>query len=171
MWPLLTMFSPSTLRIVLIGASLLAAFAAGWTVQGWRWDASSARTSEELVRSMERLQQEKQRIELENRALVAAAQQKDAKYADLFRRYKNEVNEATDGGRCYGPAAVELFNRAVASVSGGAAGSAGVSDGTTVAATDRDVLDNQLALLEQYNKCRNQVLNIIEWDNKTFKKK
>lgn len=171
MWSLITMFSPSTLRIVLIGASLLAAFAAGWTVQGWRWDASSARTNEELVRSMERMQLEKQRIEQENRVLVAAAQKKDAAYADLFRRYKNEVNEATDGGRCYGPAAVRLYNRAIASVSGGAADSAGVSEGTAAAATDRQVLDNQLALLEQYNACRNQVLNIIEWDKKTFKNK
>lgn len=170
MWPL-PIVNPIVLRAVLAGAALIAAFIAGWTVEGWRWDASSAQEKEATVQRMQKLMEEKAALDAQVRALVSDAQAKDAKYASLYRKYKDEVNEATTGGRCYGPAAIELFNRAIASVSSGESHPAGVPQGSTASASDRDVLQSDLDLIKLYADCRNQVMNIIAWDEKTHNKK
>lgn len=170
MWePILTRLSPymATIRLVAGIMVLCAAFAAGWRVESWRWDAANAASLQKENEKLTAQIAANATLTTQLNQVSAQLTQKNQEYDDVFRKYQSELHEATTGGRCYGPAAIELFNRAIRSVSDPAGNSRQpAGDASGAGATDTDVLDNALHNLELYGKAREQVKAIRDANDK-----
>jgi predicted Fe-S protein YdhL (DUF1289 family) len=158
-------FSLQTKLIVLL-AVVITAFGAGWKINGWRHDAEYKRKLEEIIRQADMQ-------DAQNRVIISDLQKRKQEIVtkEVIRYAK--IKEATDNRVCFANwDAVRLWNDALSgqeSMSTDSAGATGATDGPAI--TDAEILENLNTNAARWEKLREQMNKIIEWDQQTFGKK
>lgn len=148
-------------------AVVVIAFAAGWKVNGWRYDAADKKQQDEYISALHK------QDDL-NRKLAEDLQQKKQENQKLYDLLKGKVNDATDNRICFANiAALQLWNQALSGEPNVPKTSTGAtsSTGGTTAITDKQLLDNQIENARRWKNLRDQVNDLRKWDEETFGKK
>jgi hypothetical protein len=142
----------------LIAGTIFIAFSAGWTVNGWRHDASLKAALQE-------------KIELQKayddyaREVVTKFQNQQAEQVVKYRTLKGKVPNVTDNRICFADsAALSLWNSALTGdVPKATTGTAKTPTATSAAITDEQVITNAIENFEQAKQIRDQLNALIDW--------
>lgn len=150
-------------EVLLIGAAVITAFFAGWKVNGWRHDAESQRRLDEIIR-----QADKQ--DAQNRIIISDLQKRKQEIITKEVVRYAEIKAVTDDRVCFANwDAIRLWNNALSGQESMPKDTAGTPDTTgTASATDAEVLTNLNANAAKWERLREQMNKIIEWDKQTF---
>ena len=150
-------------EVLLIGAVIITAFFAGWKVNGWRHDAESQRRLDEIIR-----QADKQ--DAQNRIIISDLQKRKQEIITKEVVRYAEIKAVTDDRVCFANwDAIRLWNDALSGQESMPKDTAGTPNTTgTASATDAEVLTNLNANAAKWERLREQMNKIIEWDKQTF---
>jgi hypothetical protein len=156
------------LKAVIIGAGVLIAFVAGWTVHGWKNDANLKAALQEKIELQ-------QAYDAYAREVAAKFQNQQAEQAIVYRNLKRKVQNVTDDRICFADGnALSVWNSALTGdVPKATPGTAKTTTSTdTFGATDTEVLTNVIENFEQAKQIRDQLNALIDWfeTNKTIGK-
>lgn len=150
-------------KLIAIGAVIITAFFAGWKVNGWRHDADYKRKLEEIIRQADMQ-------DAQNRVIIRDLQQRkqDIITKEVVRYAK--IKDVTDNRVCFADwDAIRLWNDALSGQGSMPTDTAGTTGPTgTADVTDADILTNINANAAKWERLREQMNKIIEWDNQTF---
>lgn len=176
-------------RLGLAAGALLAAFALGWTLQGWRLSGKTEHATAALSQQVAIVAQARAQAESQARQRLQAAQTAaDAAVSTALKRtaaaqrktqeLQHDLARATSGRPCLSAAAVGLLNRLPAlrhpgaglhlpAPTGGAAAApaaaaSGAADRAAVN-TDADVAEWMAAAAGQYEACRARIDALRAW--------
>lgn len=142
-------------RIAAALGVILAAFLAGWTINGWRYDSRLKTEAEKNIALMGKYQDEQKNA-------AKRAQETEQKTRIVYRTIKEGIPNVTDHRICFADShALSLWNRALQGMPTTAAGATQAPGGT--AATDAEVLTNAVENFEQYKQVRDQLNALIDW--------
>ncbi len=150
-------------KLIVILAVIITAFGAGWKINGWRHDADYKRKLEEIIRQADMQ-------DAQNRVIISDLQKRKQEIVtkEVIRYAK--IKDVTDDRVCFSNwDAVRLWNDALSGKEPVSADTAGATDpaGTT-AITDADILTNINTNAAKWERLREQMNKIIEWDKQTF---
>lgn len=149
---------PFNLKYALIAGGVLVAFIAGWTVNGWRHDAT-------LKKSLQATIELQQAYDDYAREAVLKFQNKQTEQVIVYRALKGEVKNVTDNRICFADNdALQLWNAALTGLPTATAGTAKETSTTnTIEVTDEQVLTNVIENFEQAKQIRDQLNALIDW--------
>lgn len=163
MIPFIGLLSTPKAKIAVLVVAVLVAFIAGWKINGWRHEAQTKRMVDKIM-------QQKQLEEKQNRELIASLQAKKQQIITKEVVRYAQIKDVTDDRVCFANwGAVRLWNDALSgqeSVPKDTAGVTGTANGPAV--TDAELLKNLNANAARWEKLREQMRAIIEWDKQTF---
>ena len=144
-------------KLIALAVLLAVSFGAGWTINGWRYEASEKQALEKLAASNKTLDEV-------SREYVRLYNERKAETKIIYREIIKEIPNVTDNRVCFADAAaLSLWNQALEGrVSGPAAGTPDKASGTSEV-TDREVLENAAENFEQYKQVRDQLNKLIDW--------
>lgn len=159
----LDLLSTSTAKLVGLAIIVLVAFTAGWKINGWRHDAASKQKLDAII------EQAKVQAEQDRKAIADLQAVKQRVITKEVIRYA-KIKDATDGRVCFANwDAVRLWNAALSGQEPMPKDTAGTASPTgNAGATDTEVLENLNANAARWERLREQMNAIIEWDKKTF---
>ena len=139
-------------------------FSAGWTVNGWRYEA---KLKDQLAEQLAL----KDKVDRDSRKLISDLQDKLSKNQTDKVKRDAKIKDVTSGRLCFDNAnAIQLWNDAFISEPNLSESTPRASKETARAsATDEEVLENINENAARWKECRDQVNAIIEWDKSTFK--
>lgn len=150
-------------KLIVLALAVCGAFIAGWKVNGWRHDA-------ETKRSLERIIKQSQIQAKQDRAIIASLQAKKQQVVtkEVIRHVK--IKDVTDDRVCFANwDAIRLWNDALSGQESVSEDTSGTTNPTGNAyATDTEVLENLNINAARWERLRDQVNAIIEWDKQTF---
>ena len=149
---------PINVKLMLIGGAIFVSFCTGWSVHGWKYDASLKKALQET-------------IELQTaydnyaREVVAKFDKQQAEQVIIYRDIKRNIPHVTDNRICFDDsAALSVWNSAL---TGGLpktpTGTTKTTTSTNTAITDEQVLTNVIENFEQANQVRDQLNALIDW--------
>lgn len=150
-------------KLLIIIAIVATAFGAGWKINGWRHDADYKRKLEEIIRQADMQ-------DAQNRIIISDLQKRKQEIVtkEVIRYAK--IKDVTDNRVCFSNwDAVRLWNDALSGqepVSKDSAGTTNPTGATTI--TDADILTNINTNAAKWERLREQMNKIIEWDKQTF---
>ena len=155
-------FSLQTKLIVML-AVIVTAFGTGWKINGWRHDAEYKRKLEDIIRHADTQ-------DAQNRIVISDLQKRKQTIVtkEVIRYAK--IKDVTDNRVCFANwDAIRLWNDALSGQESVASDTAGTTNPTgTASATDTEVLENLTTNAARWERLREQMNAIIEWDKKTF---
>ena len=155
-------FSLQTKLIVML-AVVITAFGAGWKINGWRHDADYKRKLEEIIRHADMQ-------DAQNRIIISDLQKRKQEIVtkEVIRYAK--IKDVTDDRVCFSNwDAVRLWNDALSGQEPVSTDTAGTSNPAgTANITDADILTNINTNAAKWERLREQMNKIIEWDKQTF---
>lgn len=163
MIPFIGLFSSAKAKLIILAVVVSMAFIAGWKVNGWKNDAQTKRKLEEVIRNAEKQ-------DAQNRIIIRDLQQRKQKVVtkEVVRHVK--IKDVTDNRVCFANwDAIRLWNDALSGQESVASDTSGTTNSTGIAsATDAEVLENLNINAARWERLREQMNAIIEWDKKTF---
>lgn len=163
MIPVLGLFSSGKAKLIVLAVVALTAFVAGWKVNGWKNDAQIKRKLEDVIRNAEKQ-------DAQNRIIIRDLQQRKQQVVtkEVVRHVK--IKDVTDDRVCFANwDAIRLWNDALSGQESMSTDTTRAADSTRAAsATDTEVLENLNANAARWERLREQMNAIIEWDKKTF---
>ncbi len=163
MIPFIGLFSSTKAKLIVLAVVVFMAFVAGWKVNGWKNDAQTKRKLEEVIRNAEKQ-------DAQNRIIIRDLQQRKQQVVtkEVVRHVK--IKDVTDNRVCFANwDAIRLWNDALSGQESVASDTAGTTNPTgTASATDAEVLENLNTNAARWERLREQMNAIIEWDKKTF---
>ena len=158
-------FSLQTKLIVML-AVVITAFGAGWKINGWRHDADYKRKLEEIIRQADMQ-------DAQNRVIISDLQQRKQEIITKEVVRYAKIKDVTDDRVCFANwDAIRLWNDALSGqepMPKDTAGTPNTSGATNI--TDADILTNINANAAKWERLREQMNKIIEWDKQTFSEK
>jgi hypothetical protein len=152
-------------KVIAAAAVVLTAFIAGWKVHSWKVDAGYKKQLQEVIRNAEKQ-------DAQNRIIIRDLQQRKQQVVtkEVIRHAK--IKDVTDDRVCFANwDAIRLWNAALAGQEPVPQDTAGAAHAPGAAfATDAEVLENLNANAARWERLREQMNAIIEWDKNTFKK-
>jgi len=150
-------------KLIVLAIVVIGAFIAGWKVNGWKHDA-------ETKRSLERIIKQAQIQAKQDRAIIASLQAKKQQVVtkEVIRHVK--IKDVTDDRVCFANwDAIRLWNDALSGQESMSKDTTGTTDTTgNAGATDTEVLENLNINAARWERLREQMNAIIEWDKQTF---
>ena len=150
-------------KLLVIFAVTFTAFGAGWKINGWRHDAEYKRKLEEIIRQADMQ-------DAQNRIIISDLQKRKQEIVtkEVIRYAK--IKEVTDNRVCFANwDAIRLWNDALSGQEPVPTDTAGVTIPTGAASiTDADILTNINTNAAKWERLREQMNKIIEWDKQTF---
>lgn len=163
MIPFIGLFSGTKAKLIVLAVVVFTAFIAGWKVNGWKNDAQYKRSLEDVIRNAEKQ-------DAQNRVIIRDLQQRKQQVVtkEVVRHVK--IKDVTDNRVCFANwDAIRLWNDALSGQESMASDTSGVTNPTgTASATDAEVLENLNINAARWERLREQMNAIIEWDKKTF---
>lgn len=163
MIPFIGLFSSAKAKLIILAVVIFTAFIAGWKVNGWKNDAQTKRKLEEVIRNA-------QKQDAQNRIIIRDLQQRKQQVVtkEVVRHVK--IKDVTDNRVCFANwDAIRLWNDALSGQESVASDTAGATNPSgTASATDAEVLENLNINAARWERLREQMNAIIEWDKKTF---
>ena len=150
---------PINLKAVIIGAGILIAFIAGWTVNGWKHDAALKKALQETIELQKAYDDYAREVALK-------FQNQQAQQVIKYRVLKGKVKDVTDNRICFADSnALSVWNSALTGdVPKTSAGTTKETSTTnTFGATDKEVLTNVIENFEQAKQIRDQLNALIDW--------
>lgn len=163
MIPFVGLFSSIKAKLVVLAVVAFTAFIAGWKVNGWRHDAQLKRSLEEVM--------EQARIQAkQDRQTIAQLQAKKQEVVTKEVIRHAQIKDVTDDRVCFANwDAIRLWNDALSGQESMPKNTAGTTNPTgNASATDTEVLENLNINAARWERLREQMNAIIEWDKKTF---
>ena len=160
---IITLLSTGKAKLIVLAIVAFTAFALGWKVNGWRHDAETKRQLERIIKTA--AAQAKM-----DRVAIASLQAKKQEVItkEVIRHVK--IKDVTDDRVCFANwDAIRLWNDALSgqeSMPKDTAGTAGATG--NAGATDTEVLENLNTNAAKWERLREQMKAIIEWDKQTF---
>lgn len=150
-------------KLVAVVAVVITAFFAGWKVNGWRHDAEYKRKLEEIIRQSDMQ-------DAQNRVIIRDLQNRKQEIITKEVVRYAKIKDVTDGRVCFANwDAVSLWNNALSGQESMPKDTAGTSDTSgTTSITDAELLQNINANAAKWERLREQMNKIIEWDKQTF---
>lgn len=163
MIPFIGLFSGTKAKLIVLAIAVFTAFIAGWKVNGWKNDAQLKYKLEEVIRNAEKQ-------DAQNRIIIRDLQQRKQQVVtkEVIRHVK--IKDVTDNRVCFANwDAIRLWNDALSGQESMASDTAGASNTAgNASATDAEVLENLNINAARWERLREQMNAIIEWDKKTF---
>lgn len=138
-------------KLIIIAGIVIASFAAGWQVHGWRTDAKQGHSlGKQLKTSATIAKDTKQAVKETQKALVETK--------IIYRAIKERIHDENDTRICFADnAALQLWNDAVAGKDSDRPVATGTTAGiNTIVATVEDVLLNAT---ENFETCNSNAIN------------
>ena len=160
---LVELFSSTKAKLIVLAIVAFTAFALGWKVNGWKHDAEIKRNLERIIKTAA-IQAKMDRAAIAN--LQAKKQEVITK--EVIRHVK--IKDVTDDRVCFANwDAIRLWNDALSGQESVPKDTAGTVDATgNAGATDAEVLENLNTNAAKWERLREQMKAIIEWDKQTF---
>ena len=161
----ITLLSTGKAKLIVLAIVAFTAFGLGWKVNGWRHDAETKRQLERIIKTA--AAQAKM-----DRVAIASLQAKKQEVItkEVIRHVK--IKDVTDDRVCFANwDAIRLWNDALSgqeSMPEDTTGTAGATG--NAGATDTEVLENLNTNAAKWERLRDQMNAIIEWDKQTFGK-
>jgi len=163
MIPFIGLFSSTKAKLIVLAVVAFTACIAGWKINGWRHDADTKQKLEDVIRNAEKQ-------DAQNRTIIRDLQQRKQQIVtkEVVRHVK--IKDVTDDRVCFANwDAIRLWNDALSGQESMSKDTAGTANTTgTASATDTEVLENFNANAARWERLREQMNAIIEWDKKTF---
>ena len=159
----ISLLSTGKAKLIVLAIVAFTAFALGWKVNGWKHDAETKRQLERIIKTA--AAQAKM-----DRVAIASLQAKKQEVItkEVIRHVK--IKDVTDDRVCFANwDAIRLWNDALSgqeSMPKDTAGTAGATG--NAGATDTEVLENLNTNAAKWERLREQMNAIIEWDKQTF---
>lgn len=165
MIPFIGLLSTPKTKIAVLAIAVSMAFIAGWKVNGWRHDSGYKRQLDEIVK-------QKQIEDKQNREIIASLQAKKQQIITKEVVRYAKIKDVTDDRVCFTNwDAVRLWNDALSGQESMSKDTTGTVNPTgNAGATDTEVLENLNINAARWERLREQMNSIIEWDKQTFKK-
>ncbi len=163
MIPFVGLFSSTKAKLFVLAVVAFTAFIAGWKVNGWRHDA-------QLKRSLEEVMKQAQIQAKQDRQTIAQLQAKKQEVVTKEVIRHAQIKDVTDDRVCFANwDAIRLWNDALSGQESVSKNTAGTANPTgNASATDTEVLENLNINAARWERLREQMNAIIEWDKKTF---
>jgi hypothetical protein len=163
MIPFIGLLSTPKAKLIALAAIVIVAFIAGWKVNGWRHDAKENEKVNLILK-------QKAIEEKQNRELIASLQAKKQQIITKEVVRYAKIKDVTDDRVCFADwGAVRLWNDALSGQESVASDTAGTTNPTgNASATDTEILENLNINAARWERLREQMNAIIEWDKKTF---
>ena len=147
---------PLNVRAIVAMVTVIVAFIAGWTVNGWRHDAALKKSLHETI-ALQKAYDDYAR------EVAAKFQNQQAEQVIVYRDIKRKVKDVTDNRICFADSnALSLYNSALAGMPQAATGATKTTPSTDTA-TDEQVLTNVIENFEQAKQIRDQLNALIDW--------
>ena len=151
---------PLNVKLLLIAGAVFVAFCTGWTVHGWKYDASLKKALQDTIE----LQQAYDRYA---REVATKFQSQQAEQVVKYRTLKGKVKDVTDNRICFADSAAwGLYNSALTGDLPKAPTGAIETPPSTDTVTDTEVLMNVIENFEQAKQIRDQLNALIDWYEK-----
>lgn len=164
MIPFIGLFSSTQAKVVVLVGVAVIGFVAGWKVNSWRTDAAYKGKLEEIIRHADMQ-------DAQNRVIISDLQQRKQNVVNKEVVRHAKIKDVTDDRVCFSNwDAVRLWNNALSGQESVSSDTAGTTNPTgATGATDTEILENLNANAARWEKLREQMNKIIEWDKETFK--
>lgn len=160
---IVSLLSTGKAKLFVLAIVAFTAFALGWKVNGWRHDAETKRQLERIIKTA--AAQAKM-----DRVAIASLQAKKQEVItkEVIRHVK--IKDVTDDRVCFANwDAIRLWNDALSGQESMPKDTAGTTGATgNAGATDTEVLENLNTNAAKWERLREQMKAIIEWDKQTF---
>jgi hypothetical protein len=144
MFSLISGFS-TNIKAGLIAILVLGAFVGGWTVHGWKTDASAAR-------SIDRDLQTSQTLNAQSEEIIETKQAKETEIKIVYRDIYHKIHEQADDRICFTHDSLQLWNAAITGADNNRAEPNGeTTENAAVVATVEEVLTNAAENFETCN--------------------
>lgn len=158
-----TLLGSWKIKVILLVVVALTSFYTGWKVNGWRHDAKQNKIAQEIAK--QKAIQDKQ-----DRVVISDLQTKKQEVTtkEVIRYVK--IKEVTDDRVCFANwDAIRLWNDALSGQASMPTDSTRTTDSSgNASATDTEVLENLNTNAAKWERLREQMNAIIEWDKQTF---
>lgn len=163
MIPFIGLFSSTKAKLIVLAIVVFTAFVAGWKVNGWKNDAQTKRKLEEVIRNAEKQ-------DAQNRIIIRDLQQRKQQVVNKEVVRHVRIKDVTDNRVCFANwDAIRLWNDALSGQESVASDTTGTTNPTgNASATDAEILENLNINAARWERLREQMNAIIEWDRKTF---
>ena len=163
MIPFIELFSSVKVKIAAVVIIALVAFIAGWKINGWRHDA-------QLKRSLEEVMKQAQIQAKQDRQTIAQLQAKKQEVVTREVIRHAQIKNVTDDRVCFANwDAIRLWNDALSGQESMSKNTTGTTNSTgNASATDTEILENLNTNAARWERLREQMNAIIEWDKQTF---
>ena len=160
---IVSLLSTGKAKLFVLAIVAFTAFAMGWKVNGWKHDAETKRQLERIIKTA--AAQAKM-----DRVAIASLQAKKQEVItkEVIRHVK--IKDVTDDRVCFANwDAIRLWNDALSGQESMPTDSTRTTDTTgNAGATDTEVLENLNTNAAKWERLREQMKAIIEWDKQTF---
>ena len=150
-------------KLIVLAIVVIGAFIAGWKVHGWKTDAETKRKIDSIIRNAAKQ-------DAQNRIIIRDLQQRKQEVVtkEVIRHVK--IKDVTDDRVCFANwDAIRLWNDALSGQESVPTDTTGTTSPTGDAgATDTEVLENLNTNAARWERLRDQMNAIIEWDKQTF---
>lgn len=157
------MFFSTKAKLIVLAIVVTGAFIAGWKVNSWKTDAKTKRDLERIIKSAT-LQA------IQDRTVIRDLQKRKQEVVtkEVIRHVK--IKDVTDDRVCFANwDAIRLWNDALSGQESMPTDTTGIADSTgNASATDTEVLENLNTNAARWERLREQMNAIIEWDRQTF---
>lgn len=163
MIPFIGLFSSNKAKLIVLTVVAFTAFIAGWKVNGWRHDAQYKRSLENVIKQAQiQAKQDRQTI------AQLQAKKQEIVTKEVIRHAK--IKDVTDDRVCFANwDAIRLWNDALSGQESVSENTTGTTNPTgNASATDTEILENLNVNAARWERLREQMNAIIEWDKKTF---
>jgi len=153
-------------KLAVVAVAVITAFFAGWKVNGWRNDAETKRRLDEIIRQADMQ-------DAQNRIIISDLQKRKQEIITKEVVRYAKIKDVTDDRVCFANwDAIRLWNDALSGQESMPKDTAGTPNTSgTASATDADILTNINANAAKWERLREQINKIIEWDKQTFGEK
>lgn len=157
------MFFSTKAKLIVLAIVIVGAFLTGWKAHGWKTDAETKRRIDEIIRNAAKQ-------DAQNRIIIRDLQQRKQEVVtkEVIRHVK--IKDVTDGRVCFANwDAIRLWNDALSGQESVPTNTTGTTDATgNASATDTEILENLNTNAARWERLRDQMNAIIEWDKQTF---
>lgn len=135
----------ANIKLGLIAALVLAAFVAGWTVQGWKTDSGIARGIDRDLKTSQTLNTQSEKI-------IETKQAKEREIKIVYRDIYHKIHEQADDRICFTHDSLQLWNAAITGADSNRTEPVGeATENAAVVSTVEEVLTNAAENFETCN--------------------
>lgn len=159
----ISILSTGKAKLIVLAIVAFTAFALGWKVNGWSHDAETKRQLERIIKTAAA------QAKLDRVAIASLqAKKQEIITKEVIRHVK--IKDVTDDRVCFANwDAIRLWNDALSGQESVPTDTTGTTSPTGDAgATDTEVLENLNTNAAKWERLREQMKAIIEWDKQTF---